>query len=146
MIRRPPRSTLSSSSAASDVYKRQVVDRRGAKREPAGASFAATRDRRLLGGVGAHASLQVLSGGQAAGEEVAHAEPAGTGGCGAIAGPVHGQDGVPSAVVPMELMDLPQLGEPAAQLVDVGRRRMRFLVAEQPQQWAGQLGQQVVEL
>src|SRR5665648_706895 len=27
MIRRPPRSTLSSSSAASDVYKRQVVDR-----------------------------------------------------------------------------------------------------------------------
>ena len=27
MIRRPPRSTLSSSSAASDVYKRQVADR-----------------------------------------------------------------------------------------------------------------------
>src|SRR5664279_6544896 len=27
MIRRPPRSTLSSSSAASDVYKRQVKDR-----------------------------------------------------------------------------------------------------------------------
>src|SRR5664279_776950 len=27
MIRRPPRSTLSSSSAASDVYKRQVQDR-----------------------------------------------------------------------------------------------------------------------
>src|SRR5664280_3901444 len=27
MIRRPPRSTLSSSSAASDVYKRQRVDR-----------------------------------------------------------------------------------------------------------------------
>ena len=26
MIRRPPRSTLSSSSAASDVYKRQPVD------------------------------------------------------------------------------------------------------------------------
>src|SRR5664279_1851257 len=26
MIRRPPRSTLSSSSAASDVYKRQVID------------------------------------------------------------------------------------------------------------------------
>src|SRR5664280_2938099 len=26
MIRRPPRSTLSSSSAASDVYKRQVMD------------------------------------------------------------------------------------------------------------------------
>src|SRR5664280_3730993 len=26
MIRRPPRSTLSSSSAASDVYKRQVTD------------------------------------------------------------------------------------------------------------------------
>src|SRR5665648_279752 len=26
MIRRPPRSTLSSSSAASDVYKRQVLD------------------------------------------------------------------------------------------------------------------------
>src|SRR5674536_398062 len=29
MIRRPPRSTLSSSSAASDVYKRQVVQHRG---------------------------------------------------------------------------------------------------------------------
>ena len=28
MIRRPPRSTLSSSSAASDVYKRQVVKKR----------------------------------------------------------------------------------------------------------------------
>ena len=27
MIRRPPRSTLSSSSAASDVYKRQELDR-----------------------------------------------------------------------------------------------------------------------
>src|SRR5664279_5887966 len=27
MIRRPPRSTLSSSSAASDVYKRQFLDR-----------------------------------------------------------------------------------------------------------------------
>src|SRR5664280_3752554 len=27
MIRRPPRSTLSSSSAASDVYKRQAVER-----------------------------------------------------------------------------------------------------------------------
>eukprot|EP00826_Nyctotherus_ovalis_P050426 TRINITY_DN6175_c0_g1_i5.p1 TRINITY_DN6175_c0_g1~~TRINITY_DN6175_c0_g1_i5.p1 ORF type:complete len:123 (+),score=36.92 TRINITY_DN6175_c0_g1_i5:27-371(+) len=27
MIRRPPRSTLSSSSAASDVYKRQIVER-----------------------------------------------------------------------------------------------------------------------
>src|SRR5664280_3543704 len=27
MIRRPPRSTLSSSSAASDVYKRQVIKR-----------------------------------------------------------------------------------------------------------------------
>eukprot|EP00658_Telonema_sp_P-2_P042319 TRINITY_DN30373_c0_g1_i1.p1 TRINITY_DN30373_c0_g1~~TRINITY_DN30373_c0_g1_i1.p1 ORF type:complete len:103 (+),score=31.11 TRINITY_DN30373_c0_g1_i1:111-419(+) len=27
MIRRPPRSTLSSSSAASDVYKRQVLER-----------------------------------------------------------------------------------------------------------------------
>eukprot|EP00658_Telonema_sp_P-2_P020663 TRINITY_DN18187_c0_g1_i1.p1 TRINITY_DN18187_c0_g1~~TRINITY_DN18187_c0_g1_i1.p1 ORF type:complete len:101 (-),score=38.45 TRINITY_DN18187_c0_g1_i1:244-546(-) len=26
MIRRPPRSTLSSSSAASDVYKRQILD------------------------------------------------------------------------------------------------------------------------
>src|SRR5664279_6634143 len=29
MIRRPPRSTLSSSSAASDVYKRQVEDKKG---------------------------------------------------------------------------------------------------------------------
>ena len=30
MIRRPPRSTLDRSSAASDVYKRQEVDRVGA--------------------------------------------------------------------------------------------------------------------
>src|SRR5674536_40121 len=29
MIRRPPRSTLSSSSAASDVYKRQLLDKEG---------------------------------------------------------------------------------------------------------------------
>ena len=29
MIRRPPSSTLSSSSAASDVYKRQVISRAG---------------------------------------------------------------------------------------------------------------------
>ena len=35
MIRRPPRSTLSSSSAASDVYKRQTV-------------YAATADRQAL--------------------------------------------------------------------------------------------------
>src|SRR5664280_3354763 len=31
MIRRPPRSTLSSSSAASDVYKRQIITRFYAK-------------------------------------------------------------------------------------------------------------------
>src|SRR5450759_4125232 len=55
------------------VHRVAVVDRRGAKREPAVASVAAARDRRLLGGVGAHASLQVLSGGEAAGEEVAPA-------------------------------------------------------------------------
>src|SRR5665648_1280648 len=35
MIRRPPRSTLSSSSAASDVYKRQGIDR-GPDGQPAG--------------------------------------------------------------------------------------------------------------
>src|SRR5664280_3782516 len=35
MIRRPPRSTLSSSSAASDVYKRQVRGR-GGRRRPEG--------------------------------------------------------------------------------------------------------------
>src|SRR5664280_3781414 len=34
MIRRPPRSTLSSSSAASDVYKRQRVDLRRFERRP----------------------------------------------------------------------------------------------------------------
>src|SRR5674536_304222 len=33
MIRRPPRSTLSSSSAASDVYKRQLAAGRGAASE-----------------------------------------------------------------------------------------------------------------
>src|SRR5664279_6576462 len=49
MIRRPPRSTLSSSSAASDVYKRQVLGlyyltkaRPGAKGE--GRTFASTDD------------------------------------------------------------------------------------------------------
>src|SRR5674536_372197 len=37
MIRRPPRSTLSSSSAASDVYKRQdVPDERNFARDPPG--------------------------------------------------------------------------------------------------------------
>src|SRR5665648_237176 len=41
MIRRPPRSTLSSSSAASDVYKRQ------------GSGGAVTNDRRALRGAGA---------------------------------------------------------------------------------------------
>src|SRR5450759_2887885 len=55
------------------VHRVVVVDHRGAKREPAVASVAATRDRRLLGGVGAHASLQVLSVGATAGEEVAPA-------------------------------------------------------------------------
>src|SRR5664280_3083460 len=38
MIRRPPRSTLSSSSAASDVYKRQVYADGGAAVAPAGAN------------------------------------------------------------------------------------------------------------
>src|SRR5664279_2648149 len=35
MIRRPPRSTLSSSSAASDVYKRQLLDIRPPEEIPA---------------------------------------------------------------------------------------------------------------
>src|SRR5674536_242778 len=35
MIRRPPRSTLSSSSAASDVYKRQIQDRAKRVKAPA---------------------------------------------------------------------------------------------------------------
>src|SRR5664279_6486227 len=43
MIRRPPRSTLSSSSAASDVYKRQVLC--AEEQEVAGAkSFEGNRD------------------------------------------------------------------------------------------------------
>src|SRR5678815_5597859 len=33
MIRRPPRSTLDRSSAASDVYKRQVIDRASQERK-----------------------------------------------------------------------------------------------------------------
>ena len=37
MIRRPPRSTLDRSSAASDVYKRQVLGRENAKGPQAGA-------------------------------------------------------------------------------------------------------------
>src|SRR5665648_876529 len=38
MIRRPPRSTLSSSSAASDVYKRQVIN----INNPAGVNYVVT--------------------------------------------------------------------------------------------------------
>src|SRR5678816_1534670 len=34
MIRRPPRSTLDRSSAASDVYKRQIVDQQPERPEP----------------------------------------------------------------------------------------------------------------
>src|SRR5664279_1149973 len=40
MIRRPPRSTLSSSSAASDVYKRQIILRRDASVHPQGQRLA----------------------------------------------------------------------------------------------------------
>src|SRR5664280_3827010 len=45
MIRRPPRSTLSSSSAASDVYKRQLAVRRKGERVP----LAQPDDRRVVG-------------------------------------------------------------------------------------------------
>eukprot|EP00658_Telonema_sp_P-2_P060406 TRINITY_DN49330_c0_g1_i1.p1 TRINITY_DN49330_c0_g1~~TRINITY_DN49330_c0_g1_i1.p1 ORF type:complete len:182 (-),score=20.37 TRINITY_DN49330_c0_g1_i1:332-877(-) len=45
MIRRPPRSTLSSSSAASDVYKRQVVSR--SERESSGSPIRTTPPHRL---------------------------------------------------------------------------------------------------
>src|SRR5674536_184143 len=45
MIRRPPRSTLSSSSAASDVYKRQLMGKRG------GAIHVATTRRHYKGQV-----------------------------------------------------------------------------------------------
>src|SRR5664280_3496999 len=49
MIRRPPRSTLSSSSAASDVYKRQIEDRQSGL---------------LAGCVGIQRGLDYLSAGQ----------------------------------------------------------------------------------
>ena len=42
MIRRPPRSTLDRSSAASDVYKRQTLDRREALKD---ADFVTTQFR-----------------------------------------------------------------------------------------------------
>src|SRR5674536_364866 len=45
MIRRPPRSTLSSSSAASDVYKRQVMDR---LRSPGGCPWDAEQTHASL--------------------------------------------------------------------------------------------------
>src|SRR5664280_132152 len=124
----PRRSLVSCFVVASLLRAREldsplVVDRCGAQTEPAVASVAAAWDRRLPGGGGAHASLQVSSVGEAArsqsarqvaGEEVAHPEPAVTGGGEAIARPVHGEEGVPSAVVPMELMDPSQLGEPTS--------------------------------
>eukprot|EP00658_Telonema_sp_P-2_P014765 TRINITY_DN15638_c0_g1_i1.p2 TRINITY_DN15638_c0_g1~~TRINITY_DN15638_c0_g1_i1.p2 ORF type:complete len:166 (-),score=20.75 TRINITY_DN15638_c0_g1_i1:246-743(-) len=43
MIRRPPRSTLSSSSAASDVYKRQVHNRFPPTQQPAAFEFVVVR-------------------------------------------------------------------------------------------------------
>src|SRR5664280_3812211 len=46
MIRRPPRSTLSSSSAASDVYKRQDVDRAPFRTCAGGTTVAAVKGRR----------------------------------------------------------------------------------------------------
>src|SRR5674536_197599 len=76
MIRRPPRSTLSSSSAASDVYKRQVVvlgrtcDRCGPRLPPLAADVGASKLRccsaaRRAGGVarperGAATACQLL--------------------------------------------------------------------------------------
>ena len=47
MIRRPPRSTLDRSSAASDVYKRQHLYRRPARRQPAGDGQKATEGRAM---------------------------------------------------------------------------------------------------
>src|SRR5450756_3161959 len=47
MIRRPPRSTQSRSSAASDVYKRQIVDQRGYVRGTCSATL-----RELLDNIG----------------------------------------------------------------------------------------------
>ena len=48
MIRRPPRSTLDRSSAASDVYKRQIEQLLHARAEPdADPLAAADRDQRL---------------------------------------------------------------------------------------------------
>src|SRR5664280_2717915 len=48
MIRRPPRSTLSSSSAASDVYKRQVVDVRKILERSGSTGRIRTADRTLI--------------------------------------------------------------------------------------------------
>eukprot|EP00658_Telonema_sp_P-2_P024213 TRINITY_DN19723_c0_g1_i1.p1 TRINITY_DN19723_c0_g1~~TRINITY_DN19723_c0_g1_i1.p1 ORF type:complete len:105 (-),score=30.92 TRINITY_DN19723_c0_g1_i1:332-646(-) len=45
MIRRPPRSTLSSSSAASDVYKRQVVE---GETEPASSVSLTPTSKRFI--------------------------------------------------------------------------------------------------
>ena len=75
MIRRPPRSTLDRSSAASDVYKRQGHDPSGAQRrfrEPVGGDAALCRVR-LCG----RKHLAVLP--QAAGVRMAWAEEMGCG-------------------------------------------------------------------
>src|SRR5664280_3530643 len=49
MLRRPPRSTLSSSSAASDVYKRQVQGTRGAGTSPGPEKAHRARDQQQVG-------------------------------------------------------------------------------------------------
>src|SRR5664280_3684247 len=68
MIRRPPRSTLSSSSAASDVYKRQVDGVADGREHPAVAETDIADDH--LAAVNADAELERLA--QVGGELVIH--------------------------------------------------------------------------
>src|SRR5450756_1061109 len=74
MIRRPPRSTQSRSSAASDVYKRQVPISSPSDPAPLGRAASVVRDRGyVLDGTDLEAGrLQAADGGLAAGAGTLH--------------------------------------------------------------------------
>src|SRR5450756_1880272 len=96
MIRRPPRSTQSRSSAASDVYKRQVVHLPAVADEP----DRAGEDLLVAGASSRDLGLLVLQGGKLAGELLL-----------LLAGDVGGYDAVhglvgPFVAFPVDLVDL----------------------------------------
>src|SRR5215470_11061854 len=76
---------------------------------------------------------------QVTAEEIPDALPGVHGRFGTVAGPVHLQEGVPGAVVGVELVRLAVRLERLLELGDLIRRRMRVLPAEQAEQRAGQV-------